>query len=176
MSNDIDNENENPEVSEPKDETFMPMESDSGSDDDEGPKIIARQDRIPLWSLSYIFIGILGMGYIFVFFDIFNINVSFTQTAMLLGLGSSPTDPKIASALAIAVLLNLIGYVIGDFSTYTTFRSIRKTRNAGNNFINYWYWINMQCICDRFHGFCILAIHYRNRNWSRSRHRECIYQ
>ena len=34
-------------VSEPKGETFMPMESDSGSDYKRGPKIIARQDRIP---------------------------------------------------------------------------------------------------------------------------------
>lgn len=48
-------------------------------------KIIARQDRIPIWALSYLFIGILGIGYIFIFFDIFNINVSFIQTALTLG-------------------------------------------------------------------------------------------
>jgi MFS family permease len=76
-------------------------------------EIIARQDRIPIWSLSYLFIGILGIGYVFIFFDIFNINASFIQTAMTLGWASSPTSPTIASLEAPLVLLNLIGYVIG---------------------------------------------------------------
>lgn len=30
-------------------------------------EIIARMDRLPIWSLSYIFIGILGMGFLFTF-------------------------------------------------------------------------------------------------------------
>jgi len=79
----------------------------------EGAKIIARQDRIPIWSLSYLFIGILGLGYIFIFFDIFNINVSFIQTALTLGWATSPTAAAITSLLGFVVLLNLIGYVIG---------------------------------------------------------------
>ena len=76
-------------------------------------EIIARQDRIPIWSLSYLFIGILGIGYIFIFFDIFNINVSFIQTALTLGWATSPTASAITSLEGFVVLLNLIGYVIG---------------------------------------------------------------
>jgi MFS family permease len=76
-------------------------------------KIVARQDRIPIWALSYLFIGILGMGYIFIFFDIFNINVSFIQTALTLGWATSPTSATITSLEGFVVLLNLIGYVIG---------------------------------------------------------------
>ena len=26
--------------------------------------VIARQDRIPIWSLSYLFIGIIGVGFL----------------------------------------------------------------------------------------------------------------
>ena len=76
-------------------------------------EIIARQDRIPIWALSYLFIGILGIGYIFIFFDIFNINVSFIQTALTLGWATSPTASAITSLEGFVVLLNLIGYVIG---------------------------------------------------------------
>ena len=39
-------------------------------------RLLARLDRIPVWGLNYIFLGILGMGSMFTFFDIFNINVS----------------------------------------------------------------------------------------------------
>ena len=31
--------------------------------------VIARQDRIPIWSLSYFFIGIIGVGFLFTFLD-----------------------------------------------------------------------------------------------------------
>ena len=79
----------------------------------DGAKIIARQDRIPIWSLSYLFLGILGIGYIFIFFDIFNINVSFIQTALTLGWATAPTSSAITSLEGLVVLLNLIGYVIG---------------------------------------------------------------
>ncbi len=82
-------------------------------DELDGAKIIARQDRIPIWSLSYLFLGILGIGYIFIFFDIFNINVSFIQTALTLGWATSPTSSTITSLEGFVVLLNLIGYVIG---------------------------------------------------------------
>ncbi len=76
-------------------------------------EIIARRDRIPIWSLSYLFIGILGIGYVFIFFDIFNINVSFIQTALTLGWATPPTASAITSLEGFVVLLNLIGYVIG---------------------------------------------------------------
>ena len=76
-------------------------------------EILARLDRIPIWALSYLFIGILGMGFLFTFFDIFDINVSFIQTSLTIFHVSSPASPRIAALLGPAVLLNLIGYIIG---------------------------------------------------------------
>ncbi|HZO71937.1 MAG TPA: MFS transporter [Ktedonobacteraceae bacterium] len=77
-----------------------------------GAAVIARQDRIPVWSLSYLFIGIIGVGFLFTFFDIFDINVSFIQTCVQIIPGC--TDPtKAAPFEGLPVLLNLAGYVVG---------------------------------------------------------------
>ena len=73
--------------------------------------IIARQDRIPIWALPTLFIGIIGTGFLFTFFDIFDINVSFIQTCMQIVAGCTP--PKAEHYLGLPVLLNLVGYVIG---------------------------------------------------------------
>src|SRR5947209_4559025 len=89
-----------------------------------GAAVIARLDRIPIWSLSYLFIGIIGVGFLFTFFDIFDINVSFIQTCTQIvtgclpgpppGLTSAPPGLVLASdKLGLPVLLNLVGYVIG---------------------------------------------------------------
>src|SRR5579871_5615510 len=86
--------------------------------------LIARQDRIPIWSLSYLFIGIIGVGFLFTFFDIFDINVSFIQTCTQIVTGCTaapnpftghlPAGAVLASdAIGLPVLLNLVGYVIG---------------------------------------------------------------
>src|SRR6266487_245505 len=83
----------------------------------EGAHIIARQDRIPAWSFPYLFIAIIGVGFLFTFFDIFDINVSFIQTCTQIVPGCSP--PTAANYLGLPVLWNLIGYVIG--SLYTVF-------------------------------------------------------
>ncbi len=98
--------------------TSQPMASSSGA------AIIARQDRIPIWSLSYLFIGIIGIGFLFTFFDIFDINVSFIQTCTQIVAGCLPGPPPgltaapaglvlASSKLGLPVLLNLVGYVIG---------------------------------------------------------------
>jgi putative MFS transporter len=89
-----------------------------------GAAIIARQDRIPIWSLSYLFIGIIGAGFLFTFFDIFDINVSFIQTCTQIVAGCLPglpagvthTPPGLVLAsdmLGLPTLLNLCGYVVG---------------------------------------------------------------
>ncbi len=83
-----------------------------------GASVIARQDRIPIWSLSYLFIGIIGIGFLFTFFDIFDINVSFIQTCTQIVAGCIPGPPGPGVVLAsdklgLPVLLNLVGYVIG---------------------------------------------------------------
>src|ERR1700730_3063541 len=76
-----------------------------------GAAIVARQDRIPIWSLSYLFIGIIGIGFLFTFFDIFDINVSFIQTCVTLVSGCTPQTS--ANYLGLPLLLNLSGYVVG---------------------------------------------------------------
>src|ERR1700732_4062427 len=76
-----------------------------------GAAVVARLDRIPVWSLSYLFIGIIGVGFLFTFFDIFDINVSFIQTCIQLVPGCTP--PTSVNFLGIPLLLNLLGYVVG---------------------------------------------------------------
>lgn len=73
--------------------------------------VIARQDRIPIWSLSYLFIGIIGIGFLFTFFDIFDITVSFIQTCTQIVPGCNPENS--ANSLGLPVELNLAGYVVG---------------------------------------------------------------
>jgi len=73
--------------------------------------VIARQDRIPIWALSYLFIGIIGIGFLFTFFDIFDITVSFIQTCTQIVPGCIP--PTAATYLGLPVELNLAGYVVG---------------------------------------------------------------
>ncbi len=73
--------------------------------------LLARLDRIPVWSLSYLFIGIIGVGFLFTFYDIFNINVSFIQTCGAIIPGCSPATAS--HFLGLPVLFNLVGYVVG---------------------------------------------------------------
>ncbi|MGH2508783.1 MAG: MFS transporter, partial [Ktedonobacteraceae bacterium] len=73
--------------------------------------VIARQDRIPIWSLSYMFIGIIGIGFLFTFFDIFDVTVSFIQTCTQIVSGCTPLSS--ANYLGLPIELNLVGYVIG---------------------------------------------------------------
>src|ERR1700738_2696807 len=73
--------------------------------------IIARQDRIPVWALSNLFIGVIGLGFLFTFFDNGDINVSFIQTCVQI---VPHCLPQTASrALGLPVLTNLAGYVVG---------------------------------------------------------------
>jgi putative MFS transporter len=73
--------------------------------------VLARLDRIDTWSLPYLFIGVIGLGFLFTFYDIFDINVSFIQTCVALKPGCTPPDAL--DALKTPVVLNLAGYVVG---------------------------------------------------------------
>jgi putative MFS transporter len=86
--------------------------------------VIARQDRIQVWSLPYLFVVVIGLGFLFTFFDIFDINVSFIQTCAQIVPHCVPGPPPgqttlpagailAADMLGLPVLMNLIGYVIG---------------------------------------------------------------
>ncbi len=89
----------------------------AGATSSTGAAIIARQDRLPIWSLSYLFIGIIGIGFLFTFFDIFDITVSFIQTCTQIVPqcvpGGPPGSVLAADKLGLPVELNLAGYVIG---------------------------------------------------------------
>lgn len=73
--------------------------------------IIARQDRIPIWALSRLFIGFIGLGFLFTLFDIGDIGVSFLQTCTQIVPGCQPANA--GQYLGLPVLLNMVGYVIG---------------------------------------------------------------
>jgi MFS transporter, putative metabolite:H+ symporter len=73
--------------------------------------VIARLDRLSVWSLPWLFIGIIGVGFLFTFYDIFDINVSFIQTCIAIVPNCRPETA--AQHLGLPVLLNLVGYVIG---------------------------------------------------------------
>ena len=86
--------------------------------------VVARQDNIQVWSLPYYFVLVIGAGFLFTFYDIFDINVSFIQTCTQIvpqclagpppGATSLPPGFVEASAVVgLPVLWNLIGYVIG---------------------------------------------------------------
>lgn len=73
--------------------------------------ILARLDRIGVWSMPFLFVGIIGLGFMFAFYDVFDINVSFIQSCVALKPGCTPANAE--TALRVPVALNLAGYVIG---------------------------------------------------------------
>ena len=74
-------------------------------------QVMARLDRIHTWSLSPAFLVIIGLGFLFTFYDIFDINVSFVQTCTQLVTGCTPETAL--TYLPLPTLLNLLGYVVG---------------------------------------------------------------
>ncbi|HTX12568.1 MAG TPA: MFS transporter [Solirubrobacteraceae bacterium] len=74
-------------------------------------RILARLDRIDVWSMPFVFIGIIGLGFLFAFYDVFDINVSFIQSCVALKHGCTPANA--VTTLRVPVVLNLAGYVIG---------------------------------------------------------------
>lgn len=81
------------------------------SDSERAGHLIARLDRISVWSLPFTFIVIIGIGFLFTFYDIFDVNVSFIQTCSEIVKTCSPHTAS--NYIGLPVLLNLVGYVIG---------------------------------------------------------------
>ncbi len=73
--------------------------------------VLSRLERLSVWSLPYLFVGVIGVGFLFTFYDIFDINVSFIQTCTQLVHGCTPQTSS--TWLGLPVLLNLVGYVVG---------------------------------------------------------------
>ena len=79
------------------------------SEDDEIKDIIARVNRIPVWSLPASFLAILGLGYFFTFYDISDIGLAMPAIATQFHIVSTST------ILFIALSVGLIGYGIGSY-------------------------------------------------------------
>jgi MFS transporter, putative metabolite:H+ symporter len=84
--------------------------SETGTQHD-ARSILARLDRLDVWSMPFLFVGIIGLGFLFTFYDVFDINVSFIQTCVALKHGCTPANAL--GTLRVPVALNLAGYVLG---------------------------------------------------------------
>ena len=72
--------------------------------------VVARLDRIPIWALSYLFIGIIGIGFLFTFFDIL---ISPYRSSRPVHKSSLAVYPQRRLTTWVFLLLNLAGYVVG---------------------------------------------------------------
>ncbi|MCL6627491.1 MFS transporter [Alicyclobacillus shizuokensis] len=72
---------------------------------------VARLERIPVWALPYQFILVIGLGFLFTFYDIFDSNVSFIQTCVSIIPGFK--SEMAGQYLGMPILMNLLGYVVG---------------------------------------------------------------
>lgn len=70
-------------------------------------QVLARQDRIPVWTLPRWYLVVIGIGYFFTFFDIADIGYAMPAIADQFKLSGS-------ESLFVALALGLIGYVIGS--------------------------------------------------------------
>jgi MFS transporter, putative metabolite:H+ symporter len=69
--------------------------------------VLARLDRIPVWSLPYYYLVIIGVGYFFTFFDIADIGYGMPAIAKQFKLSGSTTT-------FVALSIGLIGYAVGS--------------------------------------------------------------
>lgn len=74
-------------------------------------QILRRIDRFPRWGLSGLSALTIGLGMLFVQYDIFNINVSFVQTCVQIVQGCDLTSAD--GFIGLPVFLSLLGYGIG---------------------------------------------------------------
>ncbi len=68
--------------------------------------VLARQDRIPVWSLPAIYLVIIGIGYFFTFFDIADIGYGMPAISKQFHLSSG-------EGTFVALAVGLVGYFVG---------------------------------------------------------------
>lgn len=73
---------------------------------------LARLDRIDVWALPRVFLVVIGFGTVFVYYDIYDINVSWVESCTDIVAGCTPATA--VRWLGLPVMLNLIGYAIGS--------------------------------------------------------------
>lgn len=72
--------------------------------------VLARLDRIPVWSLPWSYLVIIGIGYFFTFFDIADIGYGMPAIAKQFHLSGS-------TSTFVALSIGLIGYAVGPWSS-----------------------------------------------------------
>lgn len=74
---------------------------------DRGTDILARLNRIPVWSLPRTYLVVIGLGYFFTFYDITDIGFAMPAIAKQFQLSHS-------MSLFLALAIGLIGYIVGS--------------------------------------------------------------
>ena len=69
--------------------------------------ILARQDRIGVWALPWVYLAIIGTGYFFTFYDIADIGFALPQIQTQFGLTGNEST-------FLALAIGLIGYAVGS--------------------------------------------------------------
>jgi MFS transporter, putative metabolite:H+ symporter len=88
-----------------------PTGEGGGGGADQAKQVLARLDRLDVWSMPLLFVGIIGLGFLFTFYDVFDINVSFIQSCVALKPGCTPETAL--NTIRVPIALNLAGYVAG---------------------------------------------------------------
>lgn len=79
--------------------------------------VLALIDRFPRWGLSAVSVLTIGLGMLFVQYDIFNINVSFVQTCSDIVQGCTPQTAD--QYIGLPIFLSLVGYAVGALTLGT---------------------------------------------------------
>ena len=132
--------------------------------------ILARLDRIGVWSMPFMFVGIIGLGFMFAFYDVFDINVSFIQSCVALKHGCTPANA--VTTLRIPVVLNLAGYVIGALVARADVRPRRPAQHAAVHDAAHRPGLALQRARARLHAVRDRAGHHRHRRRRRPGHRQ----
>ena len=90
---------------------LRPVGNDRRGHEDAAKRVLARLDRLDVWSMPFLFVGIIGLGFLFTFYDVFDINVSFIQSCAALKPGCTPETAL--NTIRVPIALNLAGYVAG---------------------------------------------------------------
>jgi len=90
---------------------MRPTGRSARAQDGAAQRVLARLDRLDVWSMPFLFVGIIGLGFLFTFYDVFDINVSFIQSCVALKPGCTPETAL--NTIRIPIALNLAGYVAG---------------------------------------------------------------
>ncbi|HEX3907479.1 MAG TPA: MFS transporter [Mycobacteriales bacterium] len=83
------------------------MTTSTSSAQTDARSVLARLDRIPVWSLPRYYLVIIGVGYFFTFFDIADIGYGMPAIAKQFKLSGSTTT-------FVALSIGLIGYAVGS--------------------------------------------------------------